>query len=143
MIEIRPLEPSDWPAVERIYAQGIATGLATETVGMSSGTFRYLRMKQIDGAAVKKLLPTVAAGVLTGLLIFSRAPREYLQLIVGLVVAVGASQLVRGMLYGLSPLDPVAFLGMIALLVAAALLAMYRPARQAARVDPLRTLRSD
>ena len=33
MIEIRPLIPEDWPAVERIYAEGIATGQATfETV---------------------------------------------------------------------------------------------------------------
>jgi phosphinothricin acetyltransferase len=29
MPEIRPLEPSDWPAVERIYAEGIATRAAT------------------------------------------------------------------------------------------------------------------
>jgi L-amino acid N-acyltransferase YncA len=29
MVEIRPLESSDWPAVERIYAEGIATGDAT------------------------------------------------------------------------------------------------------------------
>jgi phosphinothricin acetyltransferase len=29
MTEIRPLTPQDWPAVERIYAEGIATGHAT------------------------------------------------------------------------------------------------------------------
>jgi phosphinothricin acetyltransferase len=29
VIEIRPLASDDWPAVERIYAEGIATGLAT------------------------------------------------------------------------------------------------------------------
>jgi phosphinothricin acetyltransferase len=29
MPEIRKLEPADWPAVERIYAEGIATGDAT------------------------------------------------------------------------------------------------------------------
>jgi phosphinothricin acetyltransferase len=29
MVEIRPLEASDWPAVEAIYAAGIATGEAT------------------------------------------------------------------------------------------------------------------
>ena len=75
-------------------ANSIATGIATETIGMSSGTSRYLVMKQIDGAAVKKLLPAVAAGVLMGLFVFSRAPREYLRLIVGLVVsAVAVHQL--------------------------------------------------
>lgn len=72
----------------------IATGIATETIGMSSGASRYLLMKQIDGPAVKKLLPATAAGVLTGLWLFNRAPREYLRLIVGLVVgAVALHQL--------------------------------------------------
>ena len=28
-VSIRPLQPSDWPAVERIYREGIATGNAT------------------------------------------------------------------------------------------------------------------
>lgn len=72
----------------------IATGIATETIGMSSGASRYLLMKQIDAAAVKTLLPAVAAGVLAGLFVFSRAPGEYLRLIVGLVVgAVAVHQL--------------------------------------------------
>jgi uncharacterized membrane protein YfcA len=66
--------------------QSIATGIATETVGMTSGTSRYVLMKQIDGAAVTTLLPALAAGVLAGLFVFSYAPREYLRLLVGLVV---------------------------------------------------------
>jgi hypothetical protein len=75
-------------------APSISTGIATETLGMSSGALRYLGMKQIDRAAVKKLLPAVLAGVLAGLFVFSRAPREYLRLVVGLVVgAVAIHQL--------------------------------------------------
>jgi uncharacterized membrane protein YfcA len=66
--------------------QSIATGVATETIGMSSGAFRYHRMKKIDCAAVKALLPAVWVGVLAGLFVFSYAPRDYLRLIVGLVV---------------------------------------------------------
>jgi L-amino acid N-acyltransferase YncA len=34
--EIRPLTPDDWPAVERIYAEGIATGQATFETGPPS-----------------------------------------------------------------------------------------------------------
>jgi uncharacterized membrane protein YfcA len=66
--------------------QSIATGVATETVGMSSGASRYLAMGQVDRAAVWKLLPAVAAGVAAGLFVFSHAPRESLRLTVGLVV---------------------------------------------------------
>jgi uncharacterized membrane protein YfcA len=66
--------------------QSIATGIATETVGMSSGAYRYHRMGQVDCAAVGRLLPMVFGGVLAGLLVFSRAPPNWLRLVVGLVV---------------------------------------------------------
>jgi putative ABC transport system permease protein len=61
----------------------------------------------------------------------------------GLFLAAGASQLLGSMLLGLPPLDPPAFLGVAAVLLAAALLALYSPARKAARVDPALTLRQE
>lgn len=66
--------------------QSIATGIATETIGMTSGASRYYLMKKIDCPAVKTLLPAIMAGVLVGLFVFSYAPRVYLRLIVGVVV---------------------------------------------------------
>ena len=47
------------------------------------------------------------------------------------------------MLFGVSPLDPIAYLAMGAFLMAAGVLAMYGPARRATRVDPAATLRTD
>jgi uncharacterized protein len=67
-------------------AQSIATGVATETIGMSSGAARYWQMKQIDLPAVRVLLPAVLAGVAAGLFVFTRATSNALRLIVGLVV---------------------------------------------------------
>lgn len=67
--------------------QSIATGIATETIGMSSGAYRYQRMKQIDRRAVIKTVPAVTVGVFAGLFIFCYAPPLLLRLIVGLVVA--------------------------------------------------------
>jgi predicted permease len=63
--------------------------------------------------------------------------------IFGLVAAAGAARLVRGLLYNVSALDPVAFTGVPLLLVAVALLAVWIPARRAARVEPMRALKSD
>jgi len=67
-------------------AQSIATGIATETIGMSSGAYRYYRMGKIDFAAVRLLLPVVLLGVIFGLFVFLKLPRDYLRLVVGLVV---------------------------------------------------------
>ncbi|REJ74872.1 MAG: hypothetical protein DWQ36_13725 [Acidobacteria bacterium] len=62
---------------------------------------------------------------------------------VGLVLALAAARSIRSQLYEVSPFDPVIFATVSALLLAAALLAAWIPARRAARVDPLVALRTE
>lgn len=62
---------------------------------------------------------------------------------IGLAAAVGAAQLIRGVLYGKAALDPVSFVVVPIVLIAVAVLAIWVPARRAAAVDPVRALRSD
>lgn len=64
-------------------------------------------------------------------------------LALGLVVALAATRLVKGFLYGVTATDPISFTGAALLLMAVALLANYLPARQASRADPLIALRRD
>jgi ABC-type antimicrobial peptide transport system permease subunit len=62
-------------------------------------------------------------------------------IVVGTVAALGLTRLLSGMLYDVSPTDPLAF-GAVALLLAViALLASFIPARRASRVDPMNVLR--
>jgi putative ABC transport system permease protein len=61
----------------------------------------------------------------------------------GIAIALGASRLIAGFLYGVSAFDPVTFLAASAVLIAVALLACYLPARRATRVDPIAALRHE
>src|SRR5262249_38054365 len=60
---------------------------------------------------------------------------------VGIAVALGLTQLLSGLLYGVRPRDPLTFVTLPLLLIIVALLAVYVPARRATSVDPLVALR--
>jgi hypothetical protein len=63
--------------------------------------------------------------------------------VAGLALAAAAAQLIRSMLYGISPLDPVAFASTALVLSLVAAGAALLPARGAVRADPAVTLRHD
>ena len=59
----------------------------------------------------------------------------------GLGVAVITTRLIARLLFGISPLDPVAFVGVTLLMTGVALLACYFPARRTTHLDPMIALR--
>jgi len=61
----------------------------------------------------------------------------------GLILAFVAARWVRSLLYQTQPVDPIAIVGSLALLVGAATLAAVLPARRAARIDPIQVLRNE
>lgn len=62
-------------------------------------------------------------------------------LLAGMALAAGASRLLRGVLYGLNPVDALSFVGVSLLFLAIALVASWPPSRRAMRVDPVVALR--
>jgi putative ABC transport system permease protein len=59
----------------------------------------------------------------------------------GIVGALGLSRLMKSLLYGVKPIDPLIFGGVTILLMIVAMAASYLPARRAMRVDPMIALR--
>ena len=62
---------------------------------------------------------------------------------IGLGAAAALMRLMRTLLFGISPLDPVTFTAVPVALVVAAALASYLPARRTAAVDPVDSLRAE
>ncbi|MGC2698533.1 MAG: ABC transporter permease [Candidatus Angelobacter sp.] len=61
----------------------------------------------------------------------------------GLAAALALSGLMKSLLFGIGPRDPLTFIAVPAVLVAVALVAAYVPARRAARVSPMEALRTE
>ena len=62
---------------------------------------------------------------------------------VGLLGAAAAQKLTRGLLFGISPIDPVTFGGAAVFLFTVAAIASVIPGLRATRIDPARALCQD
>jgi len=101
--------------------------------GVSQRT-REIGIRMALGAARKDVLSMVMAQGINLLLIGAVA---------GTSLALLLTPVMSGLLFGVSSLDPVAFLGSEVFLALVALLASYMPARRAANVDPMVALRCE
>ncbi len=62
---------------------------------------------------------------------------------IGLGAAAASTRFMRSLLFGISPLDPWTYVAVPFILIAAAVLAAYLPARRASSVDPMEALRAE
>jgi macrolide transport system ATP-binding/permease protein len=114
-------------------------GLLLASMGIY-GTVSYVVLHRTREIGIRMALGARARDVLR--LVLGESTRPVVAgLMVGLLFAVAAAYLLRGLLYGVSTVDGVSFVGTSLLFLAIALLAAYAPARRAATVDPNVALR--
>jgi ABC-type antimicrobial peptide transport system permease subunit len=63
--------------------------------------------------------------------------------IIGVALSLGATRLVRSLLYGLEPTDPMTLAGAAMTLLVVGIIAAWLPAWRAARMDPVAALREE
>ena len=106
------------------------------------GVMAYTVSQRVPELGVRVALGA-APGDILALVVGHGAKLAGAGLAVGIALSLGASRLLQGLLFGVTPRDP-AVLGSVAVLVAfAALAACYVPGRRAARVDPMAALRAE
>ena len=116
-------------------------GLAIATVGLF-GVFAYSVRQRTREIGIRMALGARPGDVAR--LVLTRSSRAVLAgLGAGVLGAIAASQVLRSSMYGLSPLDPIAYGGAMLLLALAAIAASYLPVRRATRLDPTHALRSE
>ena len=106
--------------------------------GVIEGTVTE-RTREIGVRSALGATPTRVAGLVVGQGLGLTA----LGLVLGVLGAMGATQTISSLLFGIKPFDLVTYLGVVALLLVVALIACYAPALRAARIDPAITLRAD
>lgn len=119
-------------------AFGLA-GLLLAALGVF-GTMSYFVSQRERELAVRTALGASPRDIVV--LVFGGALRiTAIGVAAGVLLAFGAAQALRGLLFGVSPSDPATFAGVIGTLILAALVACYGPARAATSADPIALLR--
>ncbi len=115
--------------------------LALSAVGIYA-VLAYLVTQRTREIGIRMALGARAADVMRMVLAEGMTPVG-VGALAGLLGAALATRMLRTLLFGVTPLDPVSFIAAPAIVAAVALIACYMPARRATRVDPLVALRED
>jgi predicted permease len=147
LYEVRTLEQlaADSLARQRflllLFGIFAALALLLSSIGIY-GVLAYLSGQRVPEIGVRMALGATARDVIALVL------RQGLGMIatgvaIGIAGAIGAARLLEHSVDGVRSIEPLTFAAMVAVLIIAALLASFVPARRASRVDPLVALRQE
>jgi len=114
-------------------------GLLLASLGIH-GTVSYVVLLRTREVGIRMAIGAKKRDIL-GLILGESTRPVLVGISIGMLLSVGASYVLRGLLYGLHTVDAISFAGVSLLFLCIALLAAYPPARRAMRVDPVVALR--
>jgi predicted permease len=115
--------------------------LALATIG-AYGVISYSVSQRTREIGIRMALGASARGVVR-MVVRQGMTMAIVGGIAGVVFALGTSGVLKSMLYGIEPADPVTFVGIIAVLLTAVAMASWIPARRAADIQPTEALREE
>ena len=125
----------------RLLSIFAASALLLAAIGIY-GVMSYSVQQQTQEIGVRMALGAGKAAVL-GMILRQGLTPALLGMAAGLAGAFGLTRLLKSLLYGVKPNDPLSFFGVAALLSLVAVLAVLLPARRALSIDPATALRSE
>ena len=124
-----------------LFAMLGGLALALATVGVY-GVVAYSVTQRTHEIGVRMAIGAQATDVVR-MVLGEGAHLAMAGIVAGTALALIATRLVRGLLFNVSPTDPITFGVVVIALTAIAMLASYVPARRATRVDPMLALRGE
>ena len=118
-----------------------ATALSLTCLGVY-GTLSYIVSLRRREVGLRVALGALSRSIVAQLLV--RALRVVLLACgIGILMSLAFARVLSGVLYGVSPSDPVTLSGVVAIVLGVAALAALLPAVRASRIDPMTALRED
>ena len=111
------------------------------TIGGLAGVVAYAVTQRVGEIGIRMALGADASSVLW-LVLRSGVGVVVMGLVLGAAAALGITQLIRGLLFTVTPTDPLTFAAVALGLLGVGVLACWLPARRAMRVDPVEALRA-
>jgi predicted permease len=147
VFDIRPMDDIVEASIDTTrFTMLVLSGFAIASLVLAGvglyGTLAYLTCQRTQEFGVRLALGASAAGILR-LVIREGCLLTGLGAALGLAGAIAVTRALRGLLYGVTPLDGLTIAGVVGLVAAVAVVAVGSPALRAARVDPATALRAE
>jgi putative ABC transport system permease protein len=144
-VSVEPLEANVdiWRSLARLVSTLSSSLGALALVLASIGVYGVVALaveRRVRELGIRIALGASARGVVA--LVLKRTMRPVVVgAVIGIAAAAAVSRVLSSVLFGVSPVDPIALIGAAVVVAAVALVAGVMPARRALRIDPMFTLR--